>query len=117
MHAYKEYAMAIRVEVDRVQIGSHAGNVWQSLDSQLVPAGTDVKVYFNIRGVGRGYIETAMQRLQYPGMSAIYVSLTGVICWVVIGRQNVFELRKPDSTALAELKINITSKVLDVLQG
>lgn len=113
----KETAMTASVEVDRVQIGNHAANTWQGLDSRLVPTGTDVKVYFNIRGVGRGYIETAMQRLQHPDMSAVYVSLTGVICWVVIGRQNVFELRKPDGIALAELTTNMTSKVLIALQG
>lgn len=105
--------MAAQVLVDRVTVGNQAANSWQDLKSPRPPAGTDVKVHLNIRGVAPDKIKTALQSLHGSGQIAgAYVSITGIECWVVVSRQDTFRLKKPGNPGLQELTSTVREKVL-----
>lgn len=78
------------VTIGYVALGSYAARNWQDVPAPRIPAGTDVKITFFIRGYKPEEIEAAFEKLksEMRYMVASYVDTLAIECWVVIGRQN-----------------------------
>jgi|GEM_PF-6750868 len=97
-----------------IAIGNSAAHSWQDLPSPRMPAGTDVKVTFDVRGIGKDKIQQALN-----SMGATNVRV-GVNVEAVFSRQNTPALRgKPvdDSLVLSfgKTDINVCHRLRELL--
>lgn len=77
------------VGIKAVMLGNHAGNDWQDIAEGAIPAGTDMKIVFNINGYKLKQIEAAIGKMDYVADRNIGLDE----CWIIIARQDTLAMR------------------------